>query len=104
MAVVRVLCVVSCSSHASPLLPAAASTPSLPALPRSYCTIDASELLSKCHPLGLFDAMGTLTVGTSPAELYESVLVDTPLGPYFMKCLSQVRSALLLYLALGCHR
>jgi len=49
---------------------------------------DSAELLSKCHPLGLFDSMATLCVATSPAELYRMVLVDTPLGPYFGDCLS----------------
>ena len=41
---------------------------------------DLSELLPKCHPLGLFESMGSLTIATSPTELYNSVLVDTPIG------------------------
>jgi V-type H+-transporting ATPase subunit d len=41
---------------------------------------DTSELLEKCHPLGMFDAMATLSVATNISELYNSVLVDTPLG------------------------
>ena len=49
---------------------------------------DTQELLEKCHPLGLFDSMATLSVATSPSELYRMVLVDTPLGPYFGDCLS----------------
>jgi len=32
--------------------------------------------------------MATLSVATSPSELYRMVLVDTPLGPYFGECLS----------------
>jgi V-type H+-transporting ATPase subunit d len=49
---------------------------------------DTQELMSKCHPLGMFDSMGTLSVASTPSELYRMVLVDTPLGPYFGDCLS----------------
>jgi len=48
----------------------------------------SEELLEKCHPLGLFDSMATLCAVTSTSELYRTVLVDTPLGPYFGDCLS----------------
>lgn len=41
---------------------------------------DTSELLEKCHPLGMFDAMATLSVATTTEDLYNSVLIDTPLG------------------------
>lgn len=41
---------------------------------------DISELIPKCHPLGLFEEIGSLAIATTPAELYNSVLVDTPLG------------------------
>lgn len=50
---------------------------------------DTSELIEKCHPLGLFESIGTLTVATNVSELYNSVLVDTPLAPYFQNCLSE---------------
>ncbi|KAJ1496791.1 H(+)-transporting V0 sector ATPase subunit d [Coelomomyces lativittatus] len=49
---------------------------------------DTNELLEKCHPLGHFDAMPALCVATTVKELYNMVLVDTPLGPYFKNCLS----------------
>ncbi|KNE59975.1 hypothetical protein AMAG_05419 [Allomyces macrogynus ATCC 38327] len=49
---------------------------------------DAAELLDKCHPLGFFDSMAALTVATTVQDLYQTVLVDTPLGPYFKNCLS----------------
>lgn len=39
-----------------------------------------SELMTKCHPLGTFLEMETLNIATNPAELYNAVLVDTPLG------------------------
>ena len=42
---------------------------------------DTTELLTKCHPLGFFEAMPSLCAGTtSVSELYKSVIVDTPLG------------------------
>jgi len=50
---------------------------------------DVSELLPKCHPLGVFQEMRTLSIATTPEELYNSVLVDTPLAPYFLNCISR---------------
>lgn len=41
---------------------------------------DTHELLSRCHPLGVFDTMPALCVATNVEELYQSVLVETPLG------------------------
>ena len=39
-----------------------------------------SELLPKCHPLGTFDQMETVTIATTTADLYNAILVDSPLG------------------------
>ncbi len=39
-----------------------------------------SELVTKCHPLGSFEQMEAIHVASTPAELYNAVLVDTPLG------------------------
>ena len=50
---------------------------------------DTTELLEKCHPLGMFEAMATLCVATNTQELFNSVLIDTPLAPYFAQCLSE---------------
>jgi len=50
---------------------------------------DTTELIEKCHPLGKFDAMATLSIATNVTELYNSVLVDTPLAPYIQGCLSE---------------
>ena len=50
---------------------------------------DVSELLSKCHPLGMFDSIATLAVAQNMRELYRLVLVDTPLAGYF----SEARAA-----------
>jgi len=49
---------------------------------------DTHELLERCHPLGVFDTMPALCVATNVEELYQSVLVETPLAPYFRECVS----------------
>ena len=49
---------------------------------------DTHELLQRCHPLGVFDTMPALCVATTVDELYHSVLVETPLAPYFRDCIS----------------
>lgn len=48
-----------------------------------------SELLPKCHPLGKFDQMETVTVAENTADLYNSILVDSPLAPFFKDCISE---------------
>eukprot|EP01135_Chromosphaera_perkinsii_P002257 Nk52_evm43s221 gene=Nk52_evmTU43s221 len=50
---------------------------------------DISELIPKCHPLGMFESMATLCIASTPAELYNSVLIDTPLADYFISCISE---------------
>lgn len=50
---------------------------------------DVKDLLPKCHPLGMFESMGAIAAATSAAELYESVIVDTPLAPYFQGLISE---------------
>ncbi|TGZ75041.1 hypothetical protein CRM22_000609 [Opisthorchis felineus] len=47
------------------------------------------ELMTKCHPLGTFLEMEALHIASNPAELYNAVLVDTPLAPYFINCISE---------------
>ena len=49
---------------------------------------DTRELLERCHPLGWFDTMPVLCVATNIEELYNSVLIETPLAPYFKGSLS----------------
>jgi V-type H+-transporting ATPase subunit d len=44
---------------------------------------DTRDLLDRCHPLGVFDTMAALCVATNVAELYNLVLVETPLGIQF---------------------
>lgn len=41
------------------------------------------ELREKCHPLGLFPTMSTITVEQTVSGLYNEVLIDTPLGMYY---------------------
>eukprot|EP00698_Gefionella_okellyi_P021302 TRINITY_DN6871_c0_g1_i1.p2 TRINITY_DN6871_c0_g1~~TRINITY_DN6871_c0_g1_i1.p2 ORF type:complete len:360 (+),score=80.35 TRINITY_DN6871_c0_g1_i1:163-1080(+) len=48
---------------------------------------DIGELIAKCHPLGLFETIEALPVGLTPRELYSTVLIDTPLAPYFLECI-----------------
>jgi len=50
---------------------------------------DTTELVQRCHPLGMFEAIGSLTAYNNVADLYHSVLVDTPLAPYFSSCLHE---------------
>ncbi|ORY44334.1 ATPase, V0 complex, subunit D [Rhizoclosmatium globosum] len=49
---------------------------------------DTHELLERCHPLGMFDTIAALCVATNVAELFNTVMVETPLAPYFEQCLS----------------
>ncbi|CCF58573.1 hypothetical protein KAFR_0E04220 [Kazachstania africana CBS 2517] len=49
---------------------------------------DKSEILNRCHPLGWFDTLPTLSVATDLESLYDMVLIDTPLAPYFKDCFS----------------
>ncbi|CAN8000335.1 unnamed protein product [Ixodes pacificus] len=47
------------------------------------------ELIPKCHPLGSFDQMEAIHIASTPAELYNAVIVDTPLAPFFVDCISE---------------
>ncbi|KAK7205982.1 V0 complex, c/d subunit of ATPase [Myxozyma melibiosi] len=49
---------------------------------------DTHELLERCNPLGWFESLPALCVATNVEELYNTVLIDTPLAPYFKDCLS----------------
>ena len=49
---------------------------------------DTRELLERCHPLGWFETMPVLCVATNIEELYNSVLIETPLAPFFKGSLS----------------
>ncbi|KAK2964801.1 putative V-type proton ATPase subunit d 1 [Blattamonas nauphoetae] len=49
---------------------------------------DPQHALTKCHPLGVFEGLTALCVATSPAELFQLALVNTPLAKYFGACLT----------------
>lgn len=49
---------------------------------------DRNEILKRCHPLGWFDTLPTLSIATDLDSLYETVLVDTPLAKYFNDTIS----------------
>lgn len=56
---------------------------------------DINELMAQCHPLGLFRESTMRSIPTFEsnakgyAELYQTVLIDTPVGPYFAKFLQE---------------
>lgn len=50
--------------------------------------LDSEELLGRCHPLGMFDTLPALMVATSVDEIYNTVLCESPLAPYFKGCFS----------------
>jgi V-type H+-transporting ATPase subunit d len=43
---------------------------------------DTRDLLDRCHPLGMFDSIAALCIATNVSELYNTVLVETPLGMF----------------------
>lgn len=55
---------------------------------------DLQEILSQCHPLGFFESMAALTVCHSISDLYTTVLIETPLAPYFLECMQGLGPAL----------
>ncbi|NWH68923.1 VA0D2 ATPase, partial [Geococcyx californianus] len=48
-----------------------------------------AELVPKCHPLGSFEQMEAVSIASSPTELFNAILVDTPLAAFFQDCLSE---------------
>lgn len=54
-----------------------------------------SELVPKCHPLGSFEQMEAVNIAQTPAELYNAILVDTPLGEQKSLCPGGPSSGLL---------
>ena len=49
------------------------------------------DLLTRCHPLGLFPGIATLTAATGIDEMFETVLVDSPIGRFFSSSATQRR-------------
>jgi len=48
---------------------------------------DPKEVLLKCHPLGKFPGFEAVPTASTSNALYDDVLLDTPLAPYFVACL-----------------
>ena len=61
---------------------------------------NVNELMAQCHPLGMFKESTMRNIPSFEAnargytELYETVLVDTPVGPYFQRYLEQSAASL----------
>ncbi|KAM8787080.1 V-type proton ATPase subunit d 2 isoform 2-T2 [Rhynchonycteris naso] len=47
------------------------------------------EILGKCHPLGRFTEMEAVNIAETPSDLFNAVLVETPLAPFFQDCMSE---------------
>lgn len=56
---------------------------------------DINELIAQCHPLGMFKESTMRSIPTFEStprgyqDLYQTVLVDTPVGPYFCQFLQE---------------
>jgi len=56
---------------------------------------DINELIAQCHPLGMFKESTMRSIPTFEStprgyqDLYQTVLVDTPVGPYFAQFLQE---------------
>jgi len=59
---------------------------------------DINELMAQCHPLGMFKESTMRSIPTFESnakgyqDLYQTVLVDTPVGPYFSMFLQESAS------------
>ena len=38
------------------------------------------DILGKCHPLGHFTEMEAVNIAETPSDLFNAILVETPLG------------------------
>eukprot|EP00638_Chattonella_subsalsa_P007897 CAMPEP_0117755628 /NCGR_PEP_ID=MMETSP0947-20121206/13563_1 /TAXON_ID=44440 /ORGANISM="Chattonella subsalsa, Strain CCMP2191" /LENGTH=359 /DNA_ID=CAMNT_0005574995 /DNA_START=28 /DNA_END=1104 /DNA_ORIENTATION=- len=61
---------------------------------------DVNELIEQCHPLGMFKESTMRSIPTFEnshkgySDLYQTVLIDTPVGPYFSKYLEETSEQL----------
>mmetsp|Transcript_6060 Transcript_6060/g.6651 ORF Transcript_6060/g.6651 Transcript_6060/m.6651 type:complete len:352 (+) Transcript_6060:50-1105(+) len=44
---------------------------------------DSLDILRKCHPLGNFNGISSLLAATGVEEMFQLVLIDSPIGPFF---------------------
>merc|ERR1712178_459193 len=47
------------------------------------------KLIESCNPLGVFPEMVVVCQSSTPEDMYNSILIDTPLAPYFVGCISE---------------
>ncbi|KAM6214366.1 V-type proton ATPase subunit d 2 [Rhynchocyon petersi] len=47
------------------------------------------DILLKCHPLGSFMEMEAVNIAETATDLFNAVLVETPLAPFFQDCMSE---------------
>ncbi|XP_004697541.1 V-type proton ATPase subunit d 2 [Echinops telfairi] len=47
------------------------------------------DILAKCHPLGSFMEMEAVNIAETASDLFNAVLLETPLAPFFQGCLSE---------------
>ncbi|XP_007954382.1 V-type proton ATPase subunit d 2 [Orycteropus afer afer] len=47
------------------------------------------DILAKCHPLGSFMEMEAVNIAETASDLFNAVLVETPLAPFFQDCMSE---------------
>nr|XP_020727332.1 V-type proton ATPase subunit d 2-like [Odocoileus virginianus texanus] len=47
------------------------------------------DILGKCHPLGHFTEMEAVNIAETPSDLFNAILVETPLAPFFQDCTSE---------------
>ncbi|ELK02423.1 V-type proton ATPase subunit d 2 [Pteropus alecto] len=47
------------------------------------------DMLGKCHPLGRFTEMEAVNIAETASDLFQAVLVETPLAPFFQDCMSE---------------
>lgn len=43
---------------------------------------NALDIIYKCHPLGMFETFEVLSTQTTIEDMFQLVLVDTPIGMY----------------------
>jgi len=46
------------------------------------------KLIESCNPLGVFPEMVVVCQSSTAEDMYNSILIDTPLAPYFVGCIS----------------
>merc|ERR1711998_794584 len=47
------------------------------------------KLIESCNPLGVFPEMVVVCQSSTAEDMYNSILIDTPLAPYFVGCISE---------------